>query len=106
MVTFNSTRTSERSLLLAGQQQFLANNSYQQTLSSVQATQNNINSITNNLIGQLLQVQRERFLPYQPNIPMVVPQHVIDLQMSTINVGVPHSVFTCADGKGVQFVTT
>lgn len=106
MVTFNSTRTSERSLLLAGQQQFLADNSYQQTLSSVQATQNNITSITNTLVGQLYQVQRDRYLPYQPYIPPVIPQSVIDLQMSTINVGVPHSVFTCADGKGVQFVTT
>jgi hypothetical protein len=106
MVTFNSTRTTERSLLLANQQQFLAENSAQQTASTVQATLANSTSITNTLVGQLLQVQRERYLPYQPYIPPTMPQSVIDLQMSTINVGVPHSFFTCADGKGVQFVTT
>jgi hypothetical protein len=106
MVTFNSTRTTERSLLLAGQQQFFSEISAQQTASTVQATLANTTGITNTLIGQLIQVQRDRYLPYQPYVPEVMPQHVIDLQMSTINVGVPHTVFTCADGKGVQFVTT
>jgi nitrate reductase cytochrome c-type subunit len=106
MVTFNSTRTSERSLLLAGQQQFLIENSYQQTASSVKATLTNSTSITNTLMGQLYQVRQMRYEPYQPYMPPVIPQSVIDLQMSTINVGVPHSFFTCADGKGVQFVTT
>jgi hypothetical protein len=106
MVTFNSTRTSERSLLLAGQQQFLEEISYQQTTSTVQATLANSTSITNTLIGQLYQVRQDRYQPYQPYMPPVVPPSVIALQMSTINVGVPHSFFTCADGKGVQFVTT
>ena len=106
MVTFNSTKTSERSLLLAGQEKLLAENSYQQTAAAVAATQNNITTITNTLVGQLLQVQQQRYLPYQPYVPPMIPQSVIDLQMNTINVGVPHTVFTCADGKGVQFVTT
>jgi len=26
--------------------------------------------------------------------------------MNTVNTGVPHSFFTCTDGKGVQSVTT
>lgn len=106
MVTFNSTKTSERSLLLAGQERFLTKISYQQTASTVQLTQNNINSITSNLVAQLLQVQQDRYLPYQPYIPPVMPQSVIDLQMNTRNAGVPHSFFTVANCKGVQSVTT
>ena len=106
MVTFNSTKTSERSLLLAGQERFLTKISYQQTATTVQLTQNNINSITSNLVAQLLQVQQDRYLPYQPYIPPVMPQSVIDLQMNTRNAGVPHSFFTVANCKGVQSVTT
>jgi hypothetical protein len=106
MVVNNSTRTSERSLLLASQQQYLQEQSYQQTSSIVYNTIQNQASITSTLYGQLLQVKKERYEPYQPYIYPVVPQSVIQLKMSTINVGVPHSFFTCADGKGVQYITT
>jgi hypothetical protein len=106
MVVNNSTRLSERSLLLGSQQQYFQCQSYQQTSSIVFSTIQNSASITSTLYGQLLQVQRERQLPYQPYMPPVIPQHVMDLQMNTINVGVPHSFFTIADCKGVQSVTT
>ena len=106
MVTFNSTKTSEHSLLLYGQQQYIQEALTTQLNSTVQSTIQNSASITSNLQSQLIAIQKERYLPYRPYIPPVIPQSVIDLQMNTINTGVPHSVFTCADGKGVQFVTT
>lgn len=106
MVVNNSTRLTERSLLLGSQQQYFAEQSYQATSSIVYNTIQNSASITSTIYGQLLQVQRERYLPYQPYIPEVIPPSVIQLQMSTINVGVPHSFFTVADCKGVQSVTT
>jgi hypothetical protein len=106
MVTNNSTRTSERSLLLYGLQQQLVCNQAAQVNSTVQSTINNSTMIANTIYGQLLQVRQQRYEPFQPYIPPVIPPSVIQLQMATVNVGVPHSVFTCADGKGVQFVTT
>lgn len=106
IVTNNSSRLSEQSLLLGTQQQFFQEQSYQQINSIVQSTISNTASITSTLYAQLLQVQQERFLPYQPYTPQVMPQHVIDLQRNTINVGVPQSFFTIADCKGVQSVTT
>ena len=102
----NSTRTSERSLLLYGLQQQLVCNQAALVNSTVQSTINNSTMIANTIYGQLLQVRQIRYEPFQPYIPPVIPLSVIQLQMATVNVGVPHSVFTCADGKGVQFVTT
>lgn len=105
MVVNNSSKTSEGALLLFGQQQYQQEIISAQVNSTVQNTLANSTLITSTLYGQLLEVQRERYLPYQPYMPPVVPQSVIDLQMNTANVGVPHSFFTCADAKGVQFVT-
>ena len=102
----NNTRTSERSLLLYGLQQQLQCNQAIQVNSTVQNTISNNALITSTLYGQLLQVRQRRYEPFQPYMPPVIPSSVIQLQMATVNVGVPHSVFTCADGKGVQFVTT
>jgi hypothetical protein len=106
MVVNNSTRLSERSLLLGSQQQYLQEQSYQQINSVVQSTIANSDSITSTVYGQLLQIRQERYLPYQPYMPPVTPQHVIDFQMATNNTGVPHSFFTIADCKGVQSITT
>lgn len=106
MVVNNSTQLSERSLLLGSQQQYLQEQAYQQISSVVYNTVQNQTAITSTLYGQLLQVGRERQLPYQPYMPPVIPPSVVQLQMNTINVGVPHSFFTCADSKGVQFITT
>jgi hypothetical protein len=102
----NSTRLSERSLLLGSQQQYFQKQSTQHINKIVQSTISNSDSITSTIYGQLLQVQQQRLLPYQPYMPPVIPQHVIDLQMATANIGVPHSFFTIADCKGVQSITT
>jgi hypothetical protein len=106
MVTFNSTRTSERSLLLQQQQQFLFATFSTQNTTVIQSTIQNAEAITNNLHTQLLQVRQQRYLPYQPYMPEVIPPSVLQLQMNTRNAGVPHSFFTIADCKGNQSVTT
>lgn len=106
MVVNNSTRTTERSLLLSMQQQMLQCNVASQVSSAVSTTIANSSSIANTIFGQLQEIQRARYEPYQPYMPPVIPQSVIDLQMNTINAGVPHSFFTIADCKGVQSVTT
>jgi hypothetical protein len=105
MVVNNSTRLTERSLLLGTQQQYLQEQSYQQTSSIVYSTKQNQASITSTIYGQLLQVQRDRQLPYQPYVYPVVPPSVVQLQMATVNTGVPHSFFTVADCKATQTVT-
>jgi hypothetical protein len=106
MVTNNSTRTSERSLLLYNQQQYLQETNNTLTNKVILSTIQNSSAITSTLHAQLYNVRQERYAPYQPYVPPTIPQHIIDFQMSTINVGVPHSFFTAADCKGVQSVTT
>lgn len=106
MVINNSNKTTERSLLLSAQQQFIQENITIQVSSTVANTIANSTIIANTIFGQLQEIQKARYTPYQPYMPPIVPQHVMDLQMATNNTGVPHSFFTCADSKGVQFVTT
>jgi hypothetical protein len=105
-ITFKTTQTSERSLLLQSQQQYLDATYTATNNALIQSTINNSASITSTMYGQLLQVRRDRYEPYQPYMPPIIPSSVVQLQMNTVNVGVPHSFFTCADSKGVQFVTT
>jgi len=102
----NSTRTSERSLLLASQNQMYQANYETAVNSTIQYTNNNSTNISNMIYAQLLQVRQNRYQPYQPYIPPFIPSSVIELQMNTVNVGVPHSFFTIADCKGSQSVTT
>jgi hypothetical protein len=106
LVVNNSTRLTERSLLLGSQQQCFQQQSYIQTSSIVYSTIQNQVSITSTLYGQLLQVGKDRVFPYQPYQYPVIPQSVIQEQMNNINAGVPHSFFTVADCKGVQTTTT
>jgi hypothetical protein len=103
MVINNSTRLTERSLLLGSQQQYFAEQSAKAIASTVNYTLQNTTSITSTIYGQLIEVKRERYLPY---VYPVTPPSVIQLQMNNINAGVPHSFFTVADCKGVQSVTT
>ena len=105
-VVNNSNKTSERSLLLQAQQTYLREISATNTLSTIVYTQQNLSSINGTLYGQLQLVRKQRYEPYQPYIPPVVPPSVMELQMNTVNAGVPHSFFTIADCKGVQSVTT
>ena len=102
----NSNKTTERSLLLAFQEQCYKTNYTTAVNNALQYTINNSTIITGNLYGQLLQLKQDRYQPYQPYIPPVVPQSVMELQMNTVNVGVPHAVFTIANCKGSQSVTT
>ena len=88
----NATNSSERSLLLSTQFQ-----NYQENYNT---------AVTNALFGQLLEIRMNRYAPYQPYIPPVIPPSEIMLEMNTVNVGVPHSFFTDKDCKGVQSVTT
>ncbi len=105
-VTFNSTRTSERSLLLYNQQQYLQATQTAAVSSIIQSTIANSAAITSTLQGQREQVAQNRYLPYKPYVPPCLPSSVIQLQMATFNAGVPMSFFTAADCKGVQSVTT
>lgn len=106
IVTNNSHKTTERSLLLASQQQMFQTNNTLLVSSLVSNTISNSENITSTLQGQLQEIKRDRYLPYRPYIPPIIPQSVIDLQMNTANAGVPHSVFSITNCKGSQFVTT
>jgi hypothetical protein len=106
MVINNNTKTTERSLLLASQQQIYAELSSTSVMSTLQYTQNNNSMITSTIYGELLQLRQDRYQPYQPYQPERIPPSVIELEMNTANAGVPHSFFTIANCKGSQSVTT
>jgi hypothetical protein len=105
-VTNNNSRTTERSLLLYGQQQVLIESYQTNADQAYQNTQQNLSTINQQLTAQLIQLGNNRKLPYQPYIPPVIPSSVIQLNMQTRNVGVPVPVATIARCKGNQFVTT
>ena len=105
-VVNNSSRTIESSLLQAMQQQKIQINQANQQQRTLQTTITNTASITEQLMNQLADLRNQRYVPYKPYVYPVIPQSVIDLQMRTANAGVPVSVFTMADCKGSQFVTT
>jgi hypothetical protein len=102
----NNTRTTEQSLLLAKQRKFLLDTNTQVQSSTLQYNLQNSSMITSTFYGQLVNLRAERYQPYQPYIPPMIPSSVIQLQMNTVNVGVPMSFFTIADCKGSQSVTT
>ena len=105
-VVNNNSRTTERSLLLYGQQQVLIE-SYQTNVAQISTnTQQNLDTINRQLTAQLIQLGKNRYLPYQPYMPPVIPSSVCELEMLTRNVGVPIPVMTIARCKGSQFVTT
>ncbi len=106
MVVNNNTQTTERSLLLGTQNQLYSDLYSTNVTSTLQYTNQNINRITSTIYGEILQVRQDRYLPYQPYVPPVVPSSVMELQMNTVNVGVPHAVFTIANCRGSQSVTT
>jgi hypothetical protein len=73
---------------------------------AIQNTIQNTSSISNQLYSQLLQVGAQRYTPYQPYVYPVIPSSVTQLQMATVNVGVPVTPITCLTGKGNQTVIT
>ena len=105
-VTNNATRTTERSLLLATQNQLYQDNYNTSVNSTLQYATNNSSLITNMIYGQLLEVRKNRYQPYKPYIPPVIPPSVTELEMRTVNVGVPFSVSVMARCKGSQSITT
>lgn len=102
----NNTRTTEQSLLLAKQRKYLLDTNTQVQYSTLQYNLQNSSIIASTVYGQLVNLRAERYQPYQPYIPPMIPSSVIQLQMNTVNVGVPMSFFTIADCKGSQSVTT
>lgn len=99
----NNTQTSCSALLLATQQQFQLQNQSTILSSTLQSTINNADSINSTIYSQLLDVRNQRYVPYQPYIPPVIPSSVTQLQMMTANVGnrMPE-IMKC---KGSQSVT-
>jgi hypothetical protein len=104
-VVNNNMQTSQGSFLLASQKQQKQQEQTALQSSTIQSTITNATSITNTLTSQLETVRNQRYIPYQPYIPPVIPSSVTELQMRTANAGVPMSVFTIANCKGSQFVT-
>jgi len=104
--TVENTRTTERSLLLANQNKRYEYNYKNAVNSSITYTEEHNAAITSTLYGQLVQIRLDRYQPYQPYMPPVIPPSVMQLEMNTVNVGVPASFFTIANCKGSQSVTT
>ena len=105
-VVNNSSRTIESSLLQATvkrQQQEIQTQIINRT---VESTITNAAAINENIFSQLINIRNQRYAPYQPYIYPVVPPSVMELQMRTANVGVPHTFNTIANCRGSQFVTT
>jgi hypothetical protein len=105
-VIYNDSRTTEQSLLLQQQKVFLQEVQTGFNNSTINFTIQNSTSITSTLNQQLLDLVLTRYLPYQRLPTPCPPPSVVQLQMQTVNVGVPHSFFTIMDCKGSQFVTT
>jgi hypothetical protein len=105
-VVNNSTQTSQQSLLLAKQRQYLQDVQAKKIAQLVLATQANQQKINKQIEGELAQLKAERYQPYQPYIYPTVPRSVMELQMATANVGNPMPPATIASCKGSQFVTT
>lgn len=105
-VVNNSSRTTESSLLQATVRKQQLCDLTKTTNSTIQSTIANAAAINENIFSQLINIRDQRYAPYQPYIYPVVPPSVMELQMRTANVGVPHTVNTIANCRGSQFVTT
>ena len=99
----NSTQTNSAALLLATQQKFQLQNQSTILSSTLQSTINNAASINSTLYSQLLDLRNQRYIPYQPYVPEVMPESVLQLQRMTANVGnTMPNIMRC---KGSQSVT-
>jgi hypothetical protein len=99
----NSTQTSCSALLLARQQQFQLQNQSTILNSTLISTINNAESINQSMYSQLLNLRNQRYVPYQPYVPEVMPESVLQLQRMTANVGnTMPNIMKC---KGSQSVT-
>jgi hypothetical protein len=105
-VTNNNIYNSDQALLMTKQKCYLQN--IQSTITSgvIQSTITNAAAINSTMYAQLLQVQGQRYTPYQPYIPPVIPSSVTQLHAIQANAGtsIPQ-VTNCTNAKGSQFVT-
>jgi len=102
---YGESRTNQNAFLLTKQQKIIQ--TAQSTLigNRVQNTIANASTIATQIQSQLIQIGQQQYIPYQPYIPPVMPSSVIQLQMATVNVGVPMSFFTMSNCKGNQSVS-
>lgn len=92
-------------MLLTRQSRFLQEVQSTTTMSTIQSTIANAAAINSTIYSQLLNVKAQRYVPYQPYIPPVIPSSVMELQMMTANVGNPMPPMTIMNCRGSQFVT-
>jgi hypothetical protein len=105
-VIYNDSQTTQQSLLLYQERTYLQDIQTSSITSTVNYTINNSTMITSTLYGELLELGRTRYLPYQRLPVPCPPPSVVQLEMQTVNAGVPHSFFTILNCKGSQSVTT
>jgi hypothetical protein len=99
----NNINNTDQTMLLSRQACQLQDVQRRNTMKTVQHTIANAAAINSAIYSQLVQVKAERYVPYQPYIPPVIPQSVTDLQRMTANVGNPMPpIMRC---KANQFIT-
>lgn len=105
MLTNHSGQTNSSALLKT--MTINSQSQHQSTIlsSTIQATIANASIISSTLQGELYQLQAQRYVPYQPYIPPVIPSSVTDLIMKTANVGNPMPPINMATCRGSQSVT-
>jgi hypothetical protein len=105
MLTNHSGQTNSSALLKT--MTINSQSQYQRTIlsSTIQATIANASIISSTLQGELYQLQAQRYVPYQPYIPPVIPSSVTELIMKTANVGNPMPPISMATCRGSQSVT-
>jgi hypothetical protein len=102
---YNNVHNTDQTMLLAKQACFLQGVQSTIRMSTIQSTIVNATAINSAIYSQLVQVKAQRYVPYQPYVPPVIPQSVTDLQRKTANVGNPMPPITIMNCKGNQFVT-
>jgi hypothetical protein len=99
----NSANLTEGTLLLSMQQalQKCTQSTIQSTI--IQSTILNAAAINSSLYAELLEIQKQRYVPFQPYVYPLLPSSVVKLQMDSMNVGNPMPpTITCI---GDKFVT-
>jgi hypothetical protein len=98
-----TAQTSQRTRIAATQQATLQQNITTARDIAVSNTQINIDAIEQSIYAQLATVGQQRYVPYKPYIPPVIPLSVMQLEMATRNVGTPMTnIMRC---KGNQSFT-
>ena len=95
----NIKSTSEQSLLLQKQQEFLLCSTKPALESAIANNIENNAQIGQQLYNQLLQYGQKRQVAYQRIPPPFIPPSVMALQMATVNVGVPHTIVERCSGR-------